>query len=47
MTREAERTKARELGKVFEEEWERISPILEKIPPEEVTQSIREDRDGR
>ena len=30
----------------LEEEWEKIRPILEKIPPEEVTRSIREDRDS-
>ena len=30
----------------LEEEWEKIRPILEKISPEEVTRSIREDRDG-
>ena len=36
-----------EQDRELEEEWERIRPILEKIPPEEVTRSIREDRDSR
>ena len=41
---EVRRAKAREQDKKLEEEWEKIKPILEKIPPEEVTRSIREDR---
>ena len=44
---EVRKAKAREQDKELEEEWERIKPILEKIPPEEVTKSIREDRDSR
>ena len=35
------------MGAELEEEWEKIRSILEKIQPEEVTRSIREDRDGR
>ena len=30
----------------LEEEWEKIRSILEKISPEEVTRSIREDRNS-
>ena len=41
------RVRAVELDRELEEEWEKIRPILEKIPPEEVTRSIREDRDSR
>ena len=31
----------------LEKEWERVRPLLEKIPPEEVAQSIRENRDSK
>ena len=41
------RAKAREQDKELEEERERVKPILEKISPEEVARSIREDRDSR
>lgn len=41
------KTKAREQDEELEGKWEEIKPILEKIPPEEVTQSIREDRESR
>ena len=47
MIKEVKKAKVRELYRELEEEWERIKPILEKIPPEEVTRSIREDRDSR
>ena len=47
MTEEGKMAKARGLEKELEEEWEKIRPILEKITPEEVAQSIREDRDSR
>ena len=40
------RVRAMELDRELKE-WERIKPILDKIPPEEVTRSIREDRDSR
>ena len=44
---EVRKAKAREHDKELEEEWKKIKLILEKIPPEEVTRSIREDRDSR
>ena len=43
MKEDDKRVKEREL----EKEWKRVRPILEKIPPEEVARSIREDRDSR
>ena len=47
MIEEVRKAKAREQDRELEKEWERIRPILEKIPPEEVNRSIREDRDSR
>ena len=44
---EMRRAKAKEQDRELEEEWEKIRTILEKISPEEVTRSIREDRDSR
>ena len=44
---EVRKAKAREQDRELEEEWEKIKSILEKISPEEVTRSIREDRDSR
>ena len=41
------RAKAREQDRELEEEWERVKSILEKISPEQVTRSIREDRESR
>ena len=41
------RVRPMEQDRELEEEWEKIKSILEKIPPEEVTRSIREDRDSR
>ena len=43
---EVRKAKAREQDRELEKEWERIRPILENIPPEEVNRSIREDRDS-
>ena len=47
MTKKVKRLKVRKLKKELEEEWERIKPILDKVLPELVTRSIREDRDSR
>ena len=47
MIEEVKKAKAKEQDRELEEEWERIKSIVEKIPPEEVTRSIREDRDSR
>ena len=47
LVEEVRRAKAKEQDKELEEEWEKVRPILEKIPPEEVTRSMREDRDSR
>ena len=44
---EVRKAKAKEQDRELEEEWERVKSILEKITPEEVARSIREDRDGR
>ena len=39
--------RAREQDGELEGKWKEIKPILEKISPEEVTRSIREDRESR
>ena len=41
------RVRAMEPDRELEEEWERIKPILDKVPPALVTRLIREDRDSR
>ena len=47
LSEEVRKARAREQDRELEEEWEKIRPVLEKITPEEVTRSIREDRDSR
>ena len=47
MIKEVKKAKAKEQDRELEEVWERVKFILEKISPEEVARSIREDRDSR